>query len=87
MRMFETIKKQPEKWIYRLLLAGFLASMLPIWYLSRYAVPACDDFTYGVTTYQAWHCLLYTSDAADVSGMAGDAFGRGGAAGGAGNDG
>lgn len=54
MRMFETIKKQPEKWIYRLLLAGFLASMLPIWYLSRYAVPACDDFTYGVTTYQAW---------------------------------
>ena len=52
--MFETIKKQPEKWIYRLLLTGFLASMLPIWYLSRYAVPACDDFTYGVTTYQAW---------------------------------
>ena len=54
MGMFETIKKQPEKWIYRLLLTGVLASMLPIWYLSRYAVPACDDFTYGVTTYQAW---------------------------------
>lgn len=48
------IKEQPDKWIFRILLAAFLLSMIPIWYISRYAVPGCDDYTYGVRTHGAW---------------------------------
>lgn len=48
------IKKQPDKWVFRILLFAFFVSMIPIWYLSRYTVPGCDDYTYGVKTHGAW---------------------------------
>lgn len=60
-RLWSRIKEQPDKWIFRILLAAFLASMIPLWYLSRYTVPGCDDYTYGVKTHGAWlatHSLL-----------------------------
>lgn len=48
------MKEQPDKWIFRILLVAFLGSMVPVWYLSRYIVPGCDDYTYGVKTHAAW---------------------------------
>ncbi len=48
------MKKEPDKWFFRILLVIFLGSMVPIWYLSRYIVPGCDDYTYGVATHGAW---------------------------------
>ncbi|MDO4293869.1 MAG: DUF6056 family protein [Eubacteriales bacterium] len=54
MGVWERLKKQPERWSFWALVLLFAASMLPVLYLSRYAVPACDDFTYGQQTYQAW---------------------------------
>lgn len=52
--LLNKIKKQPDKWIFRILLAAFLLSMIPIWYISRYTVPGCDDYTYGIKTHGAW---------------------------------
>lgn len=53
-KMWKNMKEQPDKWIFRILLIAFLSSMVPIWYLSRYIVPGCDDYTYGVRTHAAW---------------------------------
>lgn len=52
--LMEKIKEQPDKWIFRILLAAFLLSMIPLWYISRYTVPGCDDYTYGIKTHGAW---------------------------------
>lgn len=52
--LWKKMKEQPDKWIFRILLAAFLGSMVPLLYLSRYAVPGCDDYTYGVKTHGAW---------------------------------
>lgn len=52
--LWKKMKEQPDQWIFRILLAVFLASMVPLLYLSRYAVPGCDDYTYGVKTHGAW---------------------------------
>lgn len=38
-------------WIFA---AVFVASMLPVWYLSFYAAPTGDDYGYGVLTHGAW---------------------------------
>lgn len=48
-------KTEPEKWLFRILLVVFIASMVPVLYLSRYAFPNCDDFTYGVQTHSVWN--------------------------------
>lgn len=53
-KLWNKIKKEPDRWGHGILLAAFLMSMLPIWYLSRYTVPGCDDYTYGVKTHGAW---------------------------------
>lgn len=53
-KLWNKIKEQPDKWIFRILLVAFAASMIPVWYLSRYTVPGCDDYTYGVKTHGAW---------------------------------
>lgn len=53
-KMWKKMKEQPDKWIFRILLIAFLGSMVPIWYLARYIVPGCDDYTYGVKTHAAW---------------------------------
>lgn len=52
--LWKKMKEQPDKWIFRILLAAFMGSMIPIWYLARYIVPGCDDYTYGVKTHAAW---------------------------------
>ena len=39
----------------------FLLSMLPIWYLAKYARPSGDDYGYSVFTHAAWlesHSIL-----------------------------
>ncbi|MDO4332405.1 MAG: DUF6056 family protein [Eubacteriales bacterium] len=54
MKIWNKLKEQPDKWIFRILLVAFLGSMLPVWYLSRYTMPGRDDFTYGVNTHDAW---------------------------------
>ena len=33
----------------------FIASMVPVLYLSRYGFPNCDDFTYGLETHRVWN--------------------------------
>ena len=48
------IKREPERWMFWAALLGFLASMVPVWALSFYTVPGCDDYTYGVKTHGAW---------------------------------
>lgn len=53
-KLWNKMKEQPDKWIFWILLIAFLGSMLPVWYLSRYIVPGCDDYTYGVRTHAAW---------------------------------
>lgn len=53
-KLWEKIKEQPDRWTFWVLLVIFLGSMLPVWYLSRYIVPGCDDYTYGVKTHAAW---------------------------------
>lgn len=52
--LWSKMKKEPDKWIFRILLAAFLISMVPVWYIARYTVPGCDDYTYGVRTHGAW---------------------------------
>ena len=52
--IWRQIKQNIDKRIALLWLAGFAACMLPVLYLSRYAVPACDDYYYGTATHQAW---------------------------------
>lgn len=54
MNFLQKMKEHPERWIFRILLIAFLISMVPIWYLSRYSVPGCDDYTYGLKTHDAW---------------------------------
>lgn len=53
-KLWMKMKKQPDKWIFWILFAAFMAGMIPVWYLSRYTVPNCDDYTYGVGTHGAW---------------------------------
>ena len=48
-------KTEPEKWLFRILLVVFIASMVPVLYLSRYGFPNCDDFTYGLETHRVWN--------------------------------
>ena len=48
------IKREPQRWMFWAALLGFLASMVPVWALSFYTVPGCDDYTYGVKTHGAW---------------------------------
>lgn len=55
MQILKQWKTEPEKWLFRILLVVFIASMVPVLYLSRYAFPNCDDFTYGVETYRVWN--------------------------------
>lgn len=52
--LWKKMKEQPDKWVFRILLIAFLGSMAPMWYLARYIVPGCDDYTYGVKTHAAW---------------------------------
>lgn len=52
--LWTKMKEKPDKWMFVLLLAAFAAVMLPVLYLSRYAVPGCDDYTYGIKTHGAW---------------------------------
>ena len=55
MQILKQWKTEPEKWLFRILLVVFIASMVPVLYLSRYAFPNCDDFTYGVETHRVWN--------------------------------
>lgn len=48
------MKAQPDKWIFWGMLAVFLAGMVPVWRLSFYASPNCDDYIYGAATHAAW---------------------------------
>ncbi len=59
------IKKAIQKMDNRKIAVGaaclFLLSMLPIWYLARYARPSGDDYGYSVYTHAAWletHSLI-----------------------------
>lgn len=48
------MKEQPDKWIFWGMLSVVLASMVPVWVLSFYAAPNCDDYIYGAATHAAW---------------------------------
>ena len=48
------VKKNTDRWLALLWLAAFCVTMMPLLYLSRYAVPGCDDYTYGMKTHGAW---------------------------------
>lgn len=66
-RLWEKLRKEPDKWTLYLWLAAFGASLVPLLYLARYAVPGCDDYTYGIATHGAWiadHSLLSVLKAA-----------------------
>lgn len=54
MKWIQKMKERPDQWIFWILLAAFIAGMIPVWYLSRYSVPGCDDYTYGLQTHDAW---------------------------------
>lgn len=47
-------KENPEKTIYWLLFIIVICTMLPVWYLGRYAVPSLDDYYFGQMPHQAW---------------------------------
>ncbi len=53
-KLWMKIRREPDRWMFWIVLSGFLASMIPIWALSFYTVPGCDDYTYGVKTHGAW---------------------------------
>ena len=55
MQILKQWKTEPEKWLFRILLVVFIASMVPVLYLSRYGFPNCDDFTYGLETHRVWN--------------------------------
>lgn len=66
-RIYETVKKQADKWSFYGWLLIFGCSMIPLLYLSRFIVPGCDDYSYGVLTHGAWldtHSLLQVLKAA-----------------------
>ncbi len=45
----------------------FLLSMIPIWYLAKYARPSGDDYDYSILTHAAWtstHSLFAVGKAA-----------------------
>lgn len=53
-KWWENVKNKPDRWIFLSVLSGFIAMLLPILLLAFYAVPGCDDYTYGVGTHAAW---------------------------------
>lgn len=53
-KLWNEMKKNPDVWIFRAVLVAFVATMLPLLYLSRYTVPGCDDYTYGIKTHGAY---------------------------------
>ena len=53
-KLWEMIQKNTDKWAAFLWLAVFAGSLIPLLYLARYAVPGCDDYTYGIRTHGAW---------------------------------
>lgn len=59
--MKNLIKKVDNKKIAVISVILFLLSMIPIWYLAKYARPSGDDYGYSVYTHAAWlesHSLL-----------------------------
>lgn len=48
------MKENTDKWITLFWAVTFGVSLIPLLFLSRYALPACDDYYYGVKTYRAW---------------------------------
>ena len=53
-KVITKILNASEKSIYRVLLIIFICSMIPVWYLGRYAVPSLDDFYFGIKPHHAW---------------------------------
>lgn len=59
--MKNVLRKVDNKKIAIIAVMLFLLSMLPIWYLAKYARPSGDDYGYSVYTHAAWldtHSLL-----------------------------
>lgn len=53
-KLINKILNTSEKNIYRVILFIFICSMLPVWYLGRFAVPSLDDYYFGIMPHQAW---------------------------------
>ena len=53
-KLWMKIRREPDRWMFWIVMSGFLASMIDIWALSFYTGPCCDDDTYGVQTHGAW---------------------------------
>lgn len=52
--MKKLLRKIDNKKIAVLAVIAFVVSMLPIWYLAKYARPSGDDYGYSVWTHAAW---------------------------------
>lgn len=53
-KIINNFKENPDKILYRLVLIAVILSMIPVWYLGRYAVPSLDDYYFGIMPRQAW---------------------------------
>lgn len=68
-KIINSIKEKPDKYLYWLVFTAVMLTMIPVWYLGRYAVPSLDDYYFGIMPHQAW---LETHSIIEVIKAAGD---------------